>query len=248
MMLAQVSTCLALFFMLESTTAKYGEGRYLNGEQVESVTPIKSIEEVKSMQEIISMLPIKNIEEVVSMTEVKSVEEIKENIARAFIKEHNLENMLDEKGNRKKYTRNSDRGDDFTYEDENCKELLEDFEKREGEIATLEEVLEDHCSAQKYPDTGAGKYGEDDEIREGQSMSAIRGSASVTPIESIEEVKKITPIERNEEVKKITPVKSIQAVKHVYPLTDRQAQLLRDEVEKASDKYSRRRRRRRRRM
>merc|ERR1719369_1212238 len=245
MMLAQVSTCLALFFMLESTTAKYGEGRYLNGEQVESVTPIKSIEEVKSMQEIISMLPIKNIEEVVSMTEVKSVEEIKENIARAFIKEHNLENMLDEKGNRKKYTRNSDRGDDFTYEDENCKELLEDFEKREGEIATLEEVLEDHCSAQKYPDTGAGKYGGGDEIREGQSMSAIRGSASVTPIESIEEVKKITPIKRNEEVKKITPVKSIQAVKHVYPLTDRQAQLLRDEVEKASDKYSRRRRRRR---
>merc|ERR1719309_1244484 len=192
MLLAQVSTYLALFFILECTTAKYGEGRYLNRERVESVTPIKSIEEVKSMQEIISMLP-------------------KKNIARAFIKEHNLENMLDEKGNRKKYTRNSDRGDDFTYEDENCKELLEDFEKREGEIATLEEVLEDHCSAQKYPDTGAGKYGGGDEIREGQSMSAIRGSASVTPIKSIEEVKKITPIERNEEVKKITPVKSIQA-------------------------------------
>merc|ERR1719369_1246223 len=230
MMLAQVSTCLALFFMLESTTAKYGEGRYLNGEQVESVTPIKSIEEV------------------VSMTEVKSVEEIKENIARAFIEEHNLQNMLDENGNRKKFTSKSDRGDDFTYEDEDCKELLEDFEKREGEIATLEEVLEDHCSAKKYPDTGAGKYGEDDEIREGQSMSEIRGSASVTPIESIEEVKKITPIKSIEEVEKITPVKSIQAVKHVYPLTDRQAQLLRDEVEKASDKYSRRRRRRRRRM
>merc|ERR1719369_1894880 len=226
MMLAQVSTCLALFFMLESTTAKYGEGRYLNGEQVESVTPIKSIEEVKSMQEIISMLPIKNIEEVVSMTEVKSVEEIKENIARAFIGEHNLQNMLDENGNRKKYTSKSDRGED-------CKELLEDFEKREGEIATLEEVLEDHCSAKKYPDTGAGKYGEDDEIREGQSMSEIRGSASVTPIESIEEVKKITPIKSIEEVEKITPIKSIEAVKHVYPLTDRQAQLLRDEVEKA---------------
>merc|ERR1719309_183205 len=169
------------------------------------------------------------------MTEVKSVEEIKENIARAFIEEHNLQNMLDENGNRKKYTSKSDRGDDFTYEDEDCKELLEDFEKREGEIATLEEVLEDHCSAKKYPDTGAGKYGEDDEIREGQSMSEIRGSASVTPIESIEEVKKITPIKSIEEVEKI-----IQAVKHVYPLTDRQAQLLRDEVEKASDKYSRR--------
>merc|ERR1719309_887385 len=205
------------------------------------------------MQEIISMLPIKNIEEVVSMTEVKSVEEIKENIARAFIEEHNLQNMIDENGNRKKYTSKSDRGEDF-------KELLEDFEKREGEIATLEEVLEDHCSAKKYPDTGAGKYGEDDEIREGQSMSEIRGSASVTPIESIEEVKKITPIKSIEEVEKITPIesieevehvtpmKSIQAVKHVYPLTDRQAQLLRDEVEKASDKYSRRRRRRRRRM
>merc|ERR1719369_570721 len=248
MMLAQVSTCLALFFMLESTTAKYGEGRYLNGEQVESVTPIKSIEEVKSMQEIISMLPIKNIEEVVSMTEVKSVEEIKENIARAFIEEHNLQNMLDENGNRKKFTSKSDRGDDFTYEDEDCKELLEDFEKREGEIATLEEVLEDHCSAKKYPDTGAGKYGEDDEIREGQSMSEIRGSASVTPIESIEEVKKITPIKSIEEVEKITPIESIEEVKKITPVTDRQAQLLRDEVEKASDKYSRRRRRRRRRM
>merc|ERR1719309_1911504 len=35
------------------------------------------------------------------MTEVKSVEEIKENIARAFIEEHNLQNMLDENGNRR---------------------------------------------------------------------------------------------------------------------------------------------------
>ena len=110
----------------------------------------------------------------------------------------------------------------------------------------------------KYPDTGAGKYGEEDDIREGQSLSEIRGRASVTPIESIEEVKKITPIksieevkkmtpiESIEEVKKITPVKSIKEVKHVYPLTDRQAQLLREQVE--SSKYGRRRRRRRRRM
>merc|ERR1712002_668912 len=248
MLLAQVSTCLALFFMLESTTAKYG-GRYLNGERVESVTPIKSIEEVKNMQEIISMLPIETIEEVVSMEEVKYIEEIKEGIARKFIEDHNLENMLDENGNRKKYKSNSDRGDDFTYEEEDCKELLEDFERTEVEIAIVESVLEDHCSAKKYPDTGAGKYGEEDEIREGQSLSEIRGRASVTPIESIEEVKKITPIKSIEEVKKMTPIKSIKEVKHVYPLTDRQAQLLREQVEEASSsKYGRRRRRRRRRM
>merc|ERR1719147_93958 len=171
------------------------------------------------------------------MKEVKHIEEIKEGIARKFIEDQHLENMLDENGNRKKYKSNSDRGDDFTYEEEHCKELLEDFERTEVEIAIVESVLEDHCSAKKYPDTGAGKYGEEDEIREGQSLSEIRGRASVTPIESIEEVKKITP------------VKSIKEVKHVYPLTDRQAQLLREQVEEASSsKYGRRRRRRRRRM
>merc|ERR1712170_316420 len=116
----------------------------LNGERVESVTPIKSIEEVKNMLEIISMLPIETIEEVVSMEKVKYIEEIKEGIARKFIKKHNLVNMGDENGNRKKYKSNSDRGDDFTYEEEDCKELLEDFERTEVEIAIVESVLEDH--------------------------------------------------------------------------------------------------------
>merc|ERR1719244_2462348 len=51
---------------------------YINGEKIDKITPIESIEEVKSMQEIIKMLPIKTIEEIKSIKEVKSVEEIDE--------------------------------------------------------------------------------------------------------------------------------------------------------------------------
>merc|ERR1712240_546177 len=45
---------------------------------VEEVTPIKSMEEVKSIQEI------------------KSIEEIKEHIARDFIRDHGLKNLIDD--------------------------------------------------------------------------------------------------------------------------------------------------------
>merc|ERR1712243_498424 len=40
--------------------------------------------------------PIKSMKEVVSMQEIKSIEEIKEHIARDFIKEHGLRNLIDD--------------------------------------------------------------------------------------------------------------------------------------------------------
>merc|ERR1712243_526207 len=63
-------------------------GHILNS--VEEVTPIKSMKEVVSMQEV------KSIEEVKSIQEIKSIEEIKEHIARDFIKEHGLRNLIDD--------------------------------------------------------------------------------------------------------------------------------------------------------
>merc|ERR1712055_511712 len=53
---------------------------------VKSVTPIKNIQELKSIQEITKMLP------------VKSIEEIKGKLARSFIRNHGLKNLIDEGG------------------------------------------------------------------------------------------------------------------------------------------------------
>merc|ERR1719481_1341235 len=65
-------------------------------DNIEDVTPIKSMKEVVSMQEVKSMTPLESVQEVKSIQEIKSIEEIKEHIARDFIKDHGLKNPIDD--------------------------------------------------------------------------------------------------------------------------------------------------------
>merc|ERR1712002_1087940 len=83
-----------------SPPSRYGYKRYdediLNN--VEEVTPIKSIQEVKSIQEIKKMLPVKSIQEIKSIKEIESIEEIKDKLARNFIRNHGLKNLINDEG------------------------------------------------------------------------------------------------------------------------------------------------------
>jgi len=235
-----------------------GEDGYINGEKIEKITPIESIEEVKYMQEILKMLPIKTIEEIKSIKEVKSYEEIDEAIAKDFIRKKGLKNILGKDGG---YDRGMDTGNTGADDDCGvCDGIRNDLASKQRTLAKIESRIRQECKAK--PMTGGGKikkYGddEDEDVYEGQKLSDLRGSASITPIKSIEEVEKITPIKSIEEVSKITPIKSVEEVKsitpvesirevkHVYPLTDRQARELRSLVaETPAQKYSRRRHRR----
>merc|ERR1719376_1441461 len=65
---------------------------------VEKVTPIKSIQELKSIQEIKKMLPVKSIQEIKSIKEIESIEEIKDKLARSFIRNHGLKNLINGEG------------------------------------------------------------------------------------------------------------------------------------------------------
>merc|ERR1712236_20241 len=231
---------------------------YINGEKIDKITPIESIEEVKSMQEIIKMLPIKTIEEIKSIKEVKSVEEIDEAIAKDFIKTRGLKNILGRDG---RYDTQIDSGSTGADDDCGvCNGIRNDLASKQRTLAKIESRIRQKCKAKPNIEGGKiKKYGAGDnkDVYEGQKLSDLRGSASITPIKNIEEVEKITPIKSIEEVSKITPIKSIeevksitpvesiQEVKHIYPLTDRQARELRKLVsETPGQKYSRRRRRR----
>merc|ERR1711915_817834 len=204
---------------------------YINGEKIEKITPIESIEEVKSMQEIIKMLPIKTIEEIKSIKEVKSVEEIDEAIAKDFIKTRGLKNILGRDG---RYDTQIDSGSTGADDDCGvCNGIRNDLASKQRTLAKIESRIRQKCKAKPNIEGGKiKKYGAGDnkDVYEGQKLSDLRGSASITPIKNIEEVEKITPI------------KSIEEVKHVYPLTDRQARELRKLVsETPGQKYSRRR-------
>merc|ERR1712121_312013 len=64
-------------------------------DDIKKVTPIKNIEEIKSMEEILKMTPLKDVKQIKSIRAIKSIEEIKEEIARQFIREHGLRNLLE---------------------------------------------------------------------------------------------------------------------------------------------------------
>ena len=57
---------------------------------LESLSEVKKITPIKSLSEIKSILPIKSINEISSIDEVKEIIPIPEDIARNFIKKHNL--------------------------------------------------------------------------------------------------------------------------------------------------------------
>merc|ERR1711970_889997 len=244
-----------------SPPSRYGYKRYnediLNN--VEEVTPIKSIQEVKSIQEIKKMLPIKSIQEIKSIKEIESIEEIKDKLARNFIRNHGLKNLINDEG----YYPNMDQPvetDDLYQlrrqmmkDSKQCQLLKEKVAKKKQEIDILEEIEDQHSEAAQ------NELEEYRTLKEKIEAALNSKVASIEPIKSIEEVKLITPIKNIEEiesmtsvesiqeVKSITPIESIQEVKHMYELTEEQAQLLKDLVNgnKYPTLYPSRRRRRR---
>merc|ERR1712042_256227 len=186
-------------------------------DDVVGVTPVEDIKEVKS------------IKEVESIQEIKSIEKIKEHIARDFIKEHGLRNLIDDDdsypmtagGKLKqleelKYDLKKDAG--------KCKKLKHKVRKLRKETAIMENMEDEYCSKAQY------EIDEYKTLKQHIEEALGRRVDSIEPVDSIEEVKSITPIENIEEVKSMTPVENIQEVKHMYELTDDQAQRLKDLV------------------
>jgi len=209
---------------------------------IEDVTPIKSMKEVVSMQEVKSMTPLESVQEVKSIQEIKSIEEIKEHIARDFIKEHGLKNLIDDDDYGRPSTAAGmlqdldDLKTELKKDSKKCNILRKEIEKKMKEMTIMEELEDEHCTKAEYEIEEYKTLKEQieealgrrvDSIDEVTSMEEVK---SITPIKKIEEVKSITPIKKIEEVKSITPIESIQEVKHMYELSDRQAQELKDLV------------------
>lgn len=196
--------------------------RRRTGEEVDEITPIKSIEEV------ISMLPVKSIQE------VKSVQGIDDDVAKAAIKRFGLKNKLAARSAGGYF---DDYTSDYSSVDANAKiaELaykLMKCKRRNKEPLTTAESEEE--------EVGGKLYGESIEevtpiknIEEVKSLDEIKNIDEVKKIQelkSVEEVKSMLPVKSVEEVKSITPVKSVQEVKNLYELTDAQARELTREI------------------
>jgi len=231
---------------------------------VKSVTPIKNIQELKSIQEITKMLPVKSIEEIKSIKEIESIEEIKDKLARSFIRNHGLKNLIDEGGLSGEY--NSYDGpsaitddlanlrEEMIKDSNKCEILKEKIEKKQQEIAIMEEIEDQHCQAAQDELEEYRTLKEkieaalNSKVESIEPIKSIEEVKSITPIKNIEEIESMTSVESIQEVKSITPIESIQEVKHMYELTEEQAQLLKDLVNgnKYPTLYPTRRRRRRR--
>merc|ERR1711875_54432 len=211
-------------------------------DNIEEVTPIKSMKEVVSMQEVKSMTPLESVQEVKSIQEIKSIEEIKEHIARDFIKKHGLKNLIDDDDYGRPSTAAGmlqdleDLKTELKKDSKKCNILRKEIEKKMKEMTIMEELEDEHCTKAEYEIEEYKTLKEQieealgrrvDSIDEVTSMEEVK---SITPIKKIEEVKSITPIKKIEEVKSIPPLERIQEVKHMYELSDRQAQELKDLV------------------
>ena len=226
----------------------YGKYRYDNDilDNVKSVTPIKNIQELKSIQEIKSMLPVKSIQEIKSIKEIESIEEIKDKVARSFIRNHGLKNLINDEGwdpeEYKRFPNNPDTTDldnlrvQITKDTKQCEFLKEKVEKRLQEVAIMEEIEDKHCQAAKEETKEYKTLKEkieaalDGTVASIEPIKNIEEVKSITPIKNIDEIESMTSVESIQEVKSITPIESIQEVKHMYELTEAQAQMLRDLV------------------
>merc|ERR1719481_2451366 len=164
--------------------------RRRTGEEVDEITPIKSIEEV------ISMLPVKSIQE------VKSVQGIDDDVAKAAIKRFGLKNKLVARSAGGYF-------DDYTSDYSSV--------DADAKIAELAYKLMKCKRRNKEPLTTAeseeevrGKlYGES--IEEVTPIKNIEEVKSLDEIKNIDEVKKIQELKSVEEVKSMLPVKSAEA-------------------------------------
>merc|ERR1719309_1471906 len=250
-----------------SPPSRYGYRRDTDDilNNVEEVTPIKSIQELKSIQEIKKMLPVKSIQEIKSIKEIESIEEIKDKLARSFIRNHGLKNLInDEGGVSGGYYTNDNQPDEpedlaqlrrqIIKDSKQCQILKEKVAKKQQEIDIMEEIEDQHCQAAQDELEEYRTLKEkieaalNSKVESIEPIKSIEEVKSITPIKNIEEIESMTSVESIQEVKSITPIESIQEVKHMYELTEEQAQLLKDLVNgnKYPTLYPTRRRRRRR--
>merc|ERR1719481_1441221 len=190
--------------------------RRRTGEEVDEITPIKSIEEV------ISMLPVKLIQE------VKSVQGNDDDVAKAAIKRFGLKNKLAARSAGGLF-------DDYTSDYSSPPDPI--VAKKYLKIAELTYKLK-KCRRNKKPlidqaeseeeEVGGKLYGES--IEEVTPIKNIEEVKSLDEIKNIDEVKKIQELKSVEEVKSMLPVKSVQEVKNLYELTDAQAAELSREI------------------
>merc|ERR1719153_1962847 len=243
---------------------------------LESLSEVKKITPIKSLSEIKSILPIKSINEISSIDEVKEIIPIPEDIARNFIKKHNLKHgagygeseMVDPVQNDLPQPGTAG-GDESIEEEEPIDEPIVDpeppmdpeelvttlrsiLEKMQEGIDLAMEALEGFAGGDGVelpPDEVGG--GDEAELQGGSvNANAVANSGAAVPgedeIESIEPLKSVKPI------KSIKEVKSMMEVKKMYELTDEQAEMLKEmQKEHEAGGYeaggARRKRRRRRR-
>merc|ERR1719430_1724904 len=251
-----------------SPPSRYGYRRDTDDilDNVEEVTPIKSIQELKSIQEIKKMLPVKSIQEIKSIKEIESIEEIKDKLARSFIRNNGLKNLINNEGGVSGGYHTNDNQPVETQsllyverrlikDSKQCQLMKEKVAKKQQEIDIMEEIEDQHCQAaqnelQEYRTLKEKiEAALNSKVESIEPIESIEEVKSITPIKNIEEIESMTSVESIQEVKSITPIESIQEVKHMYELTAEQAQLLKELVNgnHYPAKYGRRRRRRRRR-
>merc|ERR1719209_2201391 len=176
-----------------SPPRRYGYRRYNDDilNNVEEVTPIKSIQEVKSIQEIKKMLPVKSIQEIKSIKEIESIEEIKDKLARNFIRSHGLKNLINDEGGVSDgyYTKNNQpvENEEDLYQlrkqmikdSKQCQLLKEKVAKKQQEIAIMEEIEDEHCQAAQ------------NELQEYRTLKEKIEAALNSKVSSIEPIKSI---------------------------------------------------------
>ena len=246
-----------------SPPSRYGYRRYNDDilDNVEEVTPIKSIQELKSIQEIKKMLPVKSIQEIKSIKEIESIEEIKDKLARSFIRNNGLKNLINNEGGVSGGYHTNDNQPVETQsllhverrlikDSKQCQLMKEKVAKKQQEIDIMEEIEDQHCQAaqnelQEYRTLKEKiEAALNSKVESIEPIKSIEEVKSITPIKNIEEIESMSSVESIQEVKSITPIESIQEVKHMYELTAEQAQQLKDMVNgnHYPTRYGRRRR------
>merc|ERR1712112_697394 len=156
-------------------------------DNIEAVTPIKSMKEVVSMQEVKSMTPLESVQGVKSIQEIKSIEEIKEHIARDFIKDHGLKNLIDDDDYGRPSTAAGmlqdldDLKTELKKDSKKCNILRKEIEKKMKEMTIMEELEDEHCTKAQY------EIDEYKTLKEQIEEALGKRVDSIEPVDSIEE-------------------------------------------------------------
>merc|ERR1712156_1153498 len=158
---------------------------------------LNSLGDITKIEKIKKMLPIKSIQNVIGVKEIKNIEEIHPEVAEKFIKEENLENIVDE----------------FTLEENEA--IDREIDNLQKEIDVLERVKEKHNKKQESSTESSSEETVEDSDEDPEDYESSENG--------IGKVVDVKPIKTIEEVKSTQAVKSIKPVVNLYALTEEQA-------------------------